>query len=182
MITNYRPTCYKTLAKAFLNLCRYKYMPRKKLHPLEKYTSGPLTGAFADGSYSSKLKIGGWAMVYVEDNKLILERRGIEEETTSNRMELKALIVAIKSVPKSKSVTIYTDSQYCVSTFNEWLLKWAKQGWKLKEDGEIKNLNLVKQLYTLKLKYSNIKVQWIRSHAGNRWNEYCNWLAQSYLR
>jgi ribonuclease HI len=96
-------------------------------------------------------------------------------------MELTALIAATDMVPKGTPTTLWTDSQLCVKTMNEWAATWQARGWK-KKDGEIKNLALVQQLYGILQERRELKVQWIKAHAGNRWNEYADSLASAYRR
>jgi ribonuclease HI len=96
-------------------------------------------------------------------------------------MELTALIEACKMVPTGQTVSIYTDSELCVKTFTEWAKVWAAKGWKRKQ-GPIKNLDLVQQLYGTLQERPEIELKWIRSHAGNRWNEYADALATAYRR
>ena len=80
--------------------------------------------------------------MWVEDGVIIAEGAGGEPDTTNNRMELKALIEAYRALPEDANVTVYSDSQLCVNTINEWAAGWESRGWKRK-GGEIKNLDLV---------------------------------------
>ena len=96
-------------------------------------------------------------------------------------MELSALIAAFELVPRGEAATVYTDSQLCVNTINQWASGWEKSGWKRKT-GEIKNLDLVKQLYKLAKARPELKLEWIRAHSGFRWNEYADALATAYRR
>ncbi len=68
--------------------------------------------------------------MYVVDNQVVDERWGSEPHTTNNRMELSALINACALVPEGKQAVLYTDSQLCVSTINEWAKGWEARGWK----------------------------------------------------
>ena len=161
-------------------------MPRQEgfLSPeevLSRYTGGPKTGVFTDGSCDRNPGPGGWGFVRVEDDKVVDEGFGHEPATTNNRMELKALIEAYKRLPVDAQVTIYSDSQLCVNTVTQWAAGWEKRGWRRKS-GPIKNLELVKELYALAGDHPNVKLQWIRAHDGSRWNEYADALATTYLR
>jgi len=148
---------------------------------LEKYTAGPISGVFTDGAAEPNPGPGGWGAVYVVDGKIIAEDYGHEAHTTNNRMELEALIAACKLVPRNERATIHTDSQLCVNTINIWAKDWEAKGWK-KKKGEIKNLELVQELYELFHGHPGLKLEWIKAHDGNKWNEYADALATAYRR
>lgn len=148
---------------------------------LAKYSAGPVDGVFTDGAAEPNPGPGGWGAVYVVDNRVVDERWGSEPHTTNNRMELAALINGCTLVPPGKKTVLYTDSQLCVSTINEWAKGWEARGWKRK-GGEIKNLELVQELYELCKRRPELELRWIAAHSGNRWNEYADALATAYRR
>jgi ribonuclease HI len=96
-------------------------------------------------------------------------------------MELRALIEAFQMLPADQEATLYSDSQLCVKTVNEWAASWAARGWRRKT-GPIANLEMVQELYTLARSRPKAKLTWIRAHDGSRWNEYADALATTYLR
>jgi len=148
---------------------------------LERYHDGPRTGVFTDGSCEGNPGPGGWGTVWVEDDRIVAERHGHDPATTNNRMELQALITAFELLPEDADLTVYSDSDLCVKTVNEWAAGWERRGWKRKT-GPIANLELVKRLYALSRAHPKVKLRWIRAHDGSRWNEYADALATSYLR
>ncbi len=148
---------------------------------LEKYTAGPISGVFTDGSSDPNPGPGGWGAVYVIDNKIIAQNLGHDPATTNNKMELTALIAACKLVPEGVPTTLYTDSKLCVDTVNTWAKAWEARGWK-KKQGPIKNLELVQELYGVLRRRPELTVAWIAAHSGNRWNEYADALATAYRR
>ncbi len=148
---------------------------------LDQFTDGPFEGVFTDGACSGNPGRGGWGMVWVEDNEVKHAASGGEEKTTNNRMELRALIEAYRTVPEDVKTTIYTDSNLCVKTINEWAKGWKARGWKRKT-GPVENLELVREAYELSLTRPKIKLTWIKAHNGSRWNEYADSLATSYQR
>jgi ribonuclease HI len=148
---------------------------------LAKYTEGPKTGVFTDGACVGNPGPGGWGVVWVEDDRVVDERRGHEPQTTNNRMELVALINAYEMLPADAAVTLYSDSNLCVQTINVWAAGWKCKGWKRK-GGEVKNLELVQRAYDLSLRHRKTKLQWIKAHDGSRWNEYADSLATAFLR
>jgi len=148
---------------------------------LQKYTDGPRTGVFTDGAASPNPGPGGWGAVYVIDDKIIDERCGSEPYTTNNRMELMALLSGIQLIPAGTLTTVFTDSQLCVNTFTKWADNWAARNWRRK-DGEIKNLELVKEVYYALKQRPELDLRWIAAHNGQRYNEYADSLATAYRR
>ena len=145
---------------------------------LSRFSAGPQSGIFTDGSSDPNPGPGGWGAVKVIDGEIIEQRAGREPQTTNNRMELTALIEALKMTAEDEEIAVFSDSQYCVKTVNEWAAGWEKRGWKRK-DGPIVNLDLVKELYALAQSRPQARVEWIRAHAGSRWNEYADALART---
>jgi len=138
---------------------------------------GPHTGVFTDGSASPNPGPGGWGAVYVVGDEIVAEAYGHAEHTTNNRMELTAVIAALDLVPEGTPMTIYSDSNLVVRTINEWAAGWEKRGWRRKT-GKVENVDLVKKAY-----YGwrpELTLEWIRGHAGYRWNEYADELANRW--
>lgn len=159
-------------------------MPNDLLTPeevLARYHGGPKDGVFTDGSCEGNPGPGGWGVVWVEDDEIRAERSGRDPATTNNRMELSALIAAYEMLPPDARATVYSDSQLCVKTVNEWAAGWEKRGWRRKS-GPIANLELVKRLYALAKAHPHVTLQWIRAHDGSRWNEYADALANAFMR
>ncbi len=148
---------------------------------LARYQGGPKDGVFTDGSCEGNPGPGGWGMVWVEDDRVVDRQYGYDPDTTNNRMELTALISAYTELPEDTVISVYSDSQLCVKTVNEWAAGWEKRGWKLKK-GPIANLELVNKLYTLANRHPGVTLKWIKAHDGPRWNEYADALASSYMR
>lgn len=95
---------------------------------------------YTDGAYSSSRNQGGLGIVFIKDNKVIAKFSKTYKNTTNNRMELMAVIIALQSIKDENEITIYSDSMYVIGT--------ATQGWKRK-----KNLDLWKNMMLL-LTYS----------------------------
>ena len=148
---------------------------------LERFTGGPKTGVFTDGSCEGNPGPGGWAAVWVEDDRIVDKRSGTDPSTTNNRMELQGLIAALRMLPNDRETTVYSDSQLCVKTVNEWASGWEKRGWRRKS-GPIANLEQVQELYSLARAHPRVALQWIRAHDGSRWNEYADAVASTFLR
>ncbi len=116
----------------------------------------------------------------VQADQWVAERCGGEWSTTNNRMELIALIRALEYYRDELApdpLTIYADSNLCVQTYNQWMQAWEAKGWRRKT-GPVENLDLVQQLAALKRECPQVKVNWIKAHAGFKWNEYADQLVQ----
>jgi ribonuclease HI len=119
-------------------------------------------------------------MVWVEDDRIVEQRSGVDPSTTNNRMALQALIAAYELLPEDSRLPVYSDSQLCVRTVNEWAAGWERRGWRRKS-GPIANLELVKRLYALANAHPGVDLRWIKAHDGSRWNEYADALASAYM-
>jgi ribonuclease HI len=134
---------------------------------------------FTDGGASPNPGPGGWGVVYVVDDVLIAEEHGHDPATTNNRMELTALVVALRLVPAGVPTTVYSDSNLAVRTINEWAAGWEIRGWKRKT-GPVENLDLVKTVYEGFRLRPELDLRWIKAHAGFKWNEYADTLANRW--
>ena len=149
---------------------------------LEKYTEGPDSGVFTDGSAVPNPGPGGWGLVWVENGEIKAERCGHEaSETTNNRMELCALINAYQLLPIDAEVDVITDSKLCLDTITKWAFGWESRGW-TRKGKPLKNLDLVKPLYDLYKAHPHCPLKWIAAHSGYRWNEYADSLATAWMR
>jgi ribonuclease HI len=175
-------------------LCRSCYLgPKRQTKPelnltteevLGAFTEGPNTGVFTDGSCEPNPGQGGWGVVKVVDGKVVDERHGHVAATTSNRMELTALIEAFKMLAPDEQIDVYTDSELCFNTMTKWAPGWQNRGWRRGKKGkdDIKNLDLVKEVYALALSHPGATVRWTKAHEGCRWNEYADSLSTAYTR
>lgn len=120
---------------------------------------------------------GGWAYVIVDKlnpSVVIKEDSGYVEETTSNRMELRAAIEALNvGLPDSSMLDIYTDSEYLQKGAYSWVHYWIASDWHTKAGRPVENVKLWKELYNL-MKGRAISWHWVRGHSGNRLNEHCD--------
>jgi len=148
---------------------------------LARYTGGPESGVFTDGSANPNPGPGGWGMVWVAKGEVISQSHGHEAHTTNNRMELTALIEAYRALPEDAEVTVHSDSRLCIDTITKWAPSWERKGWKRKGD-PLKNLDLVKKLLALYRAHPKCRLVWIAAHSGDRWNEYADSLATAWMR
>ena len=103
-------------------------------------------------------------------------------ETTNNRMELSAIIAALERLPFDTQRTIYSDSNLCVRSLNEWAPGWEKKGWRKADGKKVENEDLVRQAYGLYRSRPNVKLVWLKGHAGGTWNEVADALAGAWAR
>jgi len=137
---------------------------------------------YTDGACSGNPGPGGWgAVLFYKNNKK--EIFGGERETTNQRMELTAVIEALKALKVSGwDVTVYTDSAYIVNAFKKgWIGRWQKNGWKNSKKEDVANKDLWEELISLILK-NNVKMEKVKGHAGNTWNERCDELARNAIK
>ncbi len=137
----------------------------------------PAVEIFTDGACSGNPGAGGWGAIlrYGEIEK---ELSGGEAETTNNRMELTAVIEALKALKKSCQITLYTDSRYVMDGVNQWLPNWQQNGWRTaNKKTPVKNIDLWQELEKL-LNLHQIKWIWVKGHNGHAENERCDKLAR----
>jgi ribonuclease HI len=125
---------------------------------------------YTDGACKGNPGIGGWGAILMYGDKT-KEIYGYAPETTNNRMELSAVIEALKVIKRSCPITIFTDSQYVKRGITEWIDGWIKKNWK-----NVKNIDLWQELYPLSKQY-DIDWQWVRGHNGDKYNERADELA-----
>lgn len=131
---------------------------------------------FTDGACSGNPGPGGWGAILRYGNHE-LELSGGEKSTTNNRMELTAVIEALKRLKEKCSVTIYTDSKYVADAFLQgWIWNWAKNGWKKSDKKPVLNPELWQTLLT-EIRKHDYKIVWVKGHAGHPENERCDKLA-----
>lgn len=129
---------------------------------------------YIDGSAYPNPGEGAWAVV-VYNNEGKQTFAGYEPYTTNNRMEMQALIEAIKwCISNNTCATIYCDSEYTVKGFNIWSNGWSKGGWKKPN----KNIDLWRELHKLKHEFKG-SVEWVRGHNGCEGNEEADFVAET---
>ncbi len=131
---------------------------------------------YTDGACSGNPGPGGWGAI-LEYNGLEKELSGGEIQTTNNRMELLAVIEALKSLKEPCEVSLYSDSSYVVRAVSEgWALKWQANGWMRNSKEPALNADLWEALLSL-LKTHKVEFIWVRGHADNERNNRCDALA-----
>ncbi len=130
---------------------------------------------FTDGACRGNPGPGGWGAL-LRFNSTEKQLFGAEVETTNNRMELMAAIVALESLTRSCDVVLTTDSQYVKKGITEWIDGWKKRNWKTAGRKPVKNTDLWQRLDQAVVRH-NIQWQWVRGHSGHPENEMADQLA-----
>ena len=136
---------------------------------------------FTDGACSGNPGPGGWGAI-LRYNGREKELSGGEKNTTNNRMELTAVIKALGSLKEPCRVTLTTDSKYVSDAVNQgWVLSWQKNGWRKADKKPALNTDLWQILLDL-LEIHDVKIVWVKGHAGHPENERCDALAVEYYK
>ena len=131
---------------------------------------------YTDGACSGNPGPGGWGAVLRWKGK---ERElfGGETDTTNNRMELMAAIVALESLKRAVKVRLWTDSVYVKDGITEWIHGWKKNGWRTSAKKPVKNVDLWQRLDAA-LAQHDVEWRWVKGHAGHPENERADELAR----
>ena len=130
---------------------------------------------YTDGACKGNPGVGGWGALlrYGQHEKELL---GGAAETTNNRMELTAVIEALRALKRSSRVQICTDSQYVKNGMESWIEGWKKNGWQTASKQPVKNADLWRELDTL-VQQHQVTWTWVKGHAGHPENERADVLA-----
>jgi len=137
---------------------------------------------YTDGACSGNPGPGGWGAVLIyKDN--IKEIYGGEKQTTNQRMEIKAVIEALKALKvKDWEVTVFSDSAYVVNAFNQnWIDNWQKNGWRNSKKEPVANQDLWKELMEVVPK-NRIVLKKVKGHSGDKYNDLCDHLARKAIK
>lgn len=134
---------------------------------------------YTDGGCSGNPGPGGWAFAVSENGKLVTTSSGGDAQTTNNKMELTAVINALRyALDKGeREVTILTDSQYVKNGITQWIHSWKRNGWRTSSKAPVKNVEYWVQLDSLNSSLS-VTWSWVKGHAGIEGNEECDRLVR----
>ena len=135
---------------------------------------------FTDGACSGNPGIGGWGVVILINDSDPIFLKGGEIQTTNNRMELTATIKALKYFKEHQLITLITDSKYVKDGIESWIANWKKNGWRTTSKKPVKNKELWVELDSQIAKH-NITWNWVKGHAGDRYNEKADFLARRFI-
>ena len=130
---------------------------------------------YTDGACKGNPGVGGWGAV--------LRFGGTEKElfggvpaTTNNRMEMTAVIEALRTLTRPCEAVVFTDSSYVQKGISEWIHGWKRNGWRTADKKPVKNADLWQTLDQLAAGHK-IEWRWIRGHSGHAENERADVLA-----
>lgn len=120
---------------------------------------------YTDGAYSPNRNVGAIAFVILKEGKIVAEFAKAYKNTTNQRMEQLAVILALKSIKSADRVQVYSDSAYVVNTYNKgWARKCNLDLWELLDE-QLKRLGYVE--------FNHVK-----GHNNVKYNERCDWFAK----
>ena len=133
---------------------------------VEIYTDGACKGNPGPGGWGALLRCQG------QEKELF----GGAPDTTNNRMELQAVIEALRCLKRPCDIDIYTDSQYVQKGISEWITGWKARGWRTASKTPVKNADLW-QMLDAEVARHRIQWHWVKGHAGHEFNERADELA-----
>lgn len=129
-----------------------------------------------DGACKGNPGPGGWGAVLQAGGGHEKELWGGEANTTNNRMELMAAIMALEALKRPCRVELHTDSKYVMQGVTEWIHGWKARGWKTADKKPVKNEDLWKRLDAARARHE-VHWRWVKGHAGHVLNERADALA-----
>ncbi|MBK1870454.1 ribonuclease HI [Taklimakanibacter albus] len=129
-----------------------------------------------DGACSGNPGPGGWGAI-LRYNGHEKELQGGEANTTNNRMELTAAIMALETLTRPATVEIHTDSVYVKDGISKWIHGWKRNGWKTSDKKPVKNAELWQRLDQALTRHQ-VSWHWVKGHAGHDDNERADELAR----
>ena len=146
-------------------------MGNKARDIVEIFTDGACSGNPGPGGYGAILKYRG----------KIKEISGCERETTNNRMEMTAVIEALRQLKRPCEIKVITDSNYIVKGMTEWLPGWVRRNWLNSQKKAVLNRDLWEELMKLNQAHQ-IRWIWVKGHHGHPENERCDQLARDAIK
>jgi ribonuclease HI len=140
---------------------------------------------FTDGACSGNPGPGGWgAILRTVSNGKTYEKElsGFDPDTTNNRMELTAVIIALEALKYPCNVTVTTDSRYvCDGISKGWARKWRANGWRKSDKSQALNTDLWESLLNL-CDTHNVTFSWVKGHNEHPENTRCDELATNAIK
>ncbi|TVP70652.1 MAG: ribonuclease HI [Rhodobacteraceae bacterium] len=138
--------------------------------------------AYTDGACSGNPGPGGWGVLMraTREGAVLKERTlsGGEGDTTNNRMELMAAIMALETLSQPSEITIVTDSAYVKNGVTSWIHGWKRNGWRTADKKPVKNVELWQRLDAAQARHK-VTWEWVKGHAGHPENERADELARA---
>jgi ribonuclease HI len=135
---------------------------------IELYTDGCCLGNPGPGGWCCLLRAGGHEKVL----------RGGEAASTNNRMEIMAVLAALRILKEPCRIQLYADSRYVLDALKSWIHTWARNGWRTAAKGPVANRELWEEIYTL-MQTHRWEMHWVKGHSGHPENEFCDQTAKA---
>ena len=135
---------------------------------VEIFTDGACKGNPGPGGWGAVLRTGG------HDKEL----SGSDPATTNNRMEMTAVIEALRALNSPCEVKLHTDSKYVIDGITKWIFGWQKNGWKNAAKKPVANADLWLALVEAK-RLHKVSWHWVKGHSGHPENERADVLASN---
>ena len=139
----------------------------------------PFVVIHTDGACRGNPGPGGWGAI-LQSAGHEKELSGGELQTTNNRMELMAAIMALEALNKPCRVELHTDSRYVMDGISQWISGWKARGWKTAAKQPVKNEDLWRMLDEARQRHE-VDWRWVKGHAGHELNEHADALARKGL-
>jgi ribonuclease HI len=145
-----------------------------------KESSKKIVEIFTDGACSGNPGPGGWGAI-LRYGGVEKEMNGGEPQTTNNRMELMAAIMAIEAVKRPCEIHLHTDSEYLRNGIMTWIHSWKARGWRTADKKPVKNVDLWQRLETA-IETHDVHWHWVKGHSGHIENDRADELARLAIR
>lgn len=143
---------------------------------------------FTDGACSGNPGPGGWGSILVSPLGKVWELGGGEAQTTNNRMEMTAVVEALRALAavktlSTKEIRIFTDSKYVINGITQWIHGWRRNGWKNAAGEDVSNKEIWEALDRV-IQSAQFKVDWnyVPGHMGYAGNERCDEIAVAFAK
>lgn len=136
---------------------------------------------YTDGACSGNPGPGGWGAVLIYQN-VKKEISGYMPETTNNRMELFAVLQALRQLKEPCQIDLFSDSAYFINALNNgWLDSWQQNNWKSSSKKDVQNVDIWKALLQ-EMRKHKITYHKVKGHADNEYNNLCDKLATDAIK
>ena len=143
---------------------------------------------YTDGACGGNPGPGGYGIIFLcetSKNGVISNFKktlsGGEKQTTNNRMELSAVIVALSHLKTTCNVELFTDSKYVMDGATKWLEGWQKNNWKNSSKQPVANQELWQKLIPL-LQIHNVNWHWVKGHNTDALNNEVDAIARNEIK
>lgn len=117
--------------------------------------------------------IGAWAFIARLPGQPPLKKCEGVEDTTNNRMEMQAVIEALKVLEIGTPIIVHSDSEYVIKGVTQWSRNWVRNGWMTSNGTPVKNADLWRELLGL-YQLHDVKFKHVKGHSGVEDNEWCD--------